>query len=188
MNTFSRRSLRFGILAVVAAAAAVALAACGSSDNGSTATAATTPSGNDTVSMMTVDGAGSVLVDSQGNALYTPDQEASGKIMCTGECNAVWMPLTTAGTTKPTAASNVSGKLGTVKRPDGSTQVTLDGKPLYTFTEDGGPGNVTGDGVTDNFGGQSFTWHVIGGNGSSSSGGGSATTTQSSSSSGGYSY
>jgi predicted lipoprotein with Yx(FWY)xxD motif len=186
MNTFSRRSLRFAILAVVAAAAAVALAACGSSDNGSTATAATTPSGNDTVSMMTVDGAGSVLVDSQGNALYTPDQEASGKIMCTGECNAVWMPLT-AGNTKPTAASNVSGKLGTVKRPDGSTQVTLDGKPLYTFTEDGGPGNVTGDGVTDSFGGQSFTWHVIGDTGSSSSGGGSGTTTQSSSS-GGYSY
>ena len=185
MNIFSIRS---GLLAVVAIATAIGLAACGGSDdNGSSATAATTSSGNDTVAMQTIGDAGSVLVDSQGNALYTPDQEANGKILCTGECVSEWVPLTVQGNAKPTAASDVSGQLGTVKRPDGSEQVTLDGAPLYTFAEDGGPGQVTGDGEADSFGGQSFTWHVVGGEGASGSGG-SQSDSSDSSSSGGYSY
>ena len=184
MNIFSIRS---GLLAVVAIAATTGLAACGGSDDdGSSATAATSSSSGDTVAMQTIGDAGSVLVDSQGNALYTPEQEANGKILCTGECESEWMPLTVKGNSKPTAASNVSGQVGTVKRPDGSEQVTLDGAPLYTFAEDGGPGQVTGDGESDSFGGQSFTWHVIGGEGATGSGGGSQG--DSSDSSGGYSY
>jgi predicted lipoprotein with Yx(FWY)xxD motif len=186
MNMFSIRS---GLLAIVAIAAAAGLAACGGSDdNGSSATAATSSSSNDTVAMQTIGDAGSVLVDTQGNALYTPDQEANGKILCTGECASEWMPLTVKGNANPTAASDVSGKVGTVKRPDGSEQVTLDGAPLYTFAEDGGPGQVTGDGEGDSFGGQSFTWHVIGGEGATGSGGGSQSDSSDSSSSGGYSY
>ncbi len=47
-----------------------------------------------------------------------------------------------------------------MKRPDGAEQVTLDGAPLYAFAEDS-PGQVTGDGVQDSFGGKAFTWHVI---------------------------
>ncbi len=60
----------------------------------------------------------------------------------------------------PTGSADVTGMLGTVKRPDGTGQVTLDGAPLYTFAEDS-PGQVTGDGVQDSFGGKDFTWHVI---------------------------
>jgi predicted lipoprotein with Yx(FWY)xxD motif len=58
----------------------------------------------------------------------------------------------------PTAADGV-GKLGTVKRPDGTMQVTAAGKPLYTFVQDS-PGKVTGDGFSDDFNGQKFTWNA----------------------------
>ena len=77
----------------------------------------------------------------------------------------------------------MSGNVGVVKRPDGTSQVTLDGKPLYRFTQDGGPGKVTGDGAMDSFGGQQFSWHVVS-TGKSSSGSGS----NSNSNSGGGSY
>jgi predicted lipoprotein with Yx(FWY)xxD motif len=47
--------------------------------------------------------------------------------------------------------------VGTIRR-DGFTQVTLNGKPVYTFVEDGGRrGEAQGDGIR-NFGG---VWHVF---------------------------
>ena len=168
------------LVTTLAVVAALGLAACGNSDaNGSSATAATSSSGGETVSTATIDGS-QVLVDANGNALYTPDQEANGKIMCTGSCEAIWMPLTTGAGAKPTAAADVSGTLGTIKRPDGSLQVTLAGAPLYTFAEDGGPGKVTGDGVSDQFGSKSFTWQVVGAGGSTESEPAETTTSSSS--------
>jgi predicted lipoprotein with Yx(FWY)xxD motif len=112
-----------------------------------------------------------VLVDSKGDALYTNDQDRTGMVSCTNGCTSVWPPLTTTG--KPTAASDVSGTVGVVKRSDGTRQVTLDGKPLYRFAEDGGPGKVNGDGAKDSFGGQQFSWHVVSTGKSSSSSGSS---------------
>ena len=54
--------------------------------------------------------------------------------------------------------------------------MTFEGKPLYTFVEDNAPNTVTGNGVSDSFGGMSFTWHVASteavSGGSTSSGGG----------------
>jgi predicted lipoprotein with Yx(FWY)xxD motif len=161
-------------------AAAVALAACG---GGGGATAAST--GATAVSTQNIGGAGTVLVDSSGQALYASDQEAAaGKVLCTGACNSFWMPVTADG--KVTGSSSVTGKLGTVKRPDGSTQATYNGMPLYSFTQDQS-GTVTGDGFKDAFGGQQFTWHVITvGNSSASNGGGGGSASSSGGS--GYSY
>ena len=139
--------------------AAVALAACGSSgsygSNGSPATASS--GGAAAVAVKNVDGVGNVLVDSSGRALYSPDQEASGKVLCTGACTTFWMPLAAADGT-PTAAAGVA-QLGVIDRPDGTKQVTAAGKPLYTFTEDS-PGEVKGNGFADAFGSQHFTWHA----------------------------
>lgn len=141
---------------IAAVAATVAIAGCGSDDSGSTPSGAAAQSNSGTtVSVKTLDGVDKVLVDSSGAALYTPDQEAGGKILCTGDCTSEWMPLTVSSG-KPDGAS----KLATIKRPDGTRQVTLMGKPLYTFVEDGA-GKVTGDGFEDDFGGQHFTWHVM---------------------------
>jgi len=140
------------------ALAVLALSACGGSGNAASPAAGTTGSSSDTVSTADVQGVGTVLVDSKGMALYSPDQEKSGTIMCTTGCTAIWVPLTVSGS--PTGSSDIASKLGTVMRPDGATQVTFDGKPLYTFAEDSGPDTVTGDGAKDSFGGTSFTWHV----------------------------
>ncbi len=144
-----------GLLTIGAVAASLALAACGgggSSDSAAPATAGTT------VAIKSIDGIGDVLVDPGGKALYSSDVEADGKVRCTGACTSFWTPLTT-DSAKPTASAD-AGKLGVVKRPDGASQVTVDGKPLYTFTEDA-PGKVAGNGFSDAFDGRHFTWSAV---------------------------
>ena len=178
MKTLASRPL---ILTSIAIAFALGLAACGGSDD---STATTGGAAGDTVAVSSVSGTGEVLVDSGGNALYTPDQEASGKISCTGACESEWMPLTISGSSQPTASSDVGGEVSTVKRPGGGEQVTFDGAPLYTFVEDGGPGKVTGDGFADQFDGKQFTWHVVRPSGSNAAAPSTTTTTDSG---GGYS-
>ena len=187
---------RAPLLAVAAMALiAIGLAACGGSSNSSdTASAAanTTAGGSDTVTTKSVSGVGTVLVDSQGQTLYTNNQDSEMNIACTGSCTAIWVPLMAPSSGQPTSSDQaVQSKLGTVNSKGGS-QVTWGGMPLYTFVQDS-PGQVTGNGFTDNFGGTSFTWtvastgHVSSSAGStttSSSGGGSG----SSGSSGGYGY
>jgi predicted lipoprotein with Yx(FWY)xxD motif len=137
----------------------LALAACGgggdSSAGGSTSSSGAAP----VVSTATVDGVGPVLVDAEGMALYAADEEAGGEVVCTGSCASVWEPLTVSSG-MPSADDGVDGTLGVTTRPDGARQVTLDGRPLYRFTEDTDAGTVTGNGVSDSFDGKSFTWHV----------------------------
>jgi predicted lipoprotein with Yx(FWY)xxD motif len=168
-------------------AAAVTLAACGGGGGGD---ATATPSaGTDTVSTQDIGGAGTVLVDSTGKALYVSDQEkAAGKVLCDGACNSFWEPLTVQG--NATSSSSLPGKVGVVKRPDGAMQATYNGDPLYSFTQEGA-GEVTGDGFKDAFDGEQFMWNVVAigntGGGSSNAGGGS-TGTGSSGGGSGYSY
>jgi predicted lipoprotein with Yx(FWY)xxD motif len=145
---------------------ALSLAACGGSNNDNEATAGATPS-------TTVSLDNGLLVDSTGAALYTSEQEKTGTVMCTNGCTQIWLPLKAPSSGQPTAGDGVSGKVGTVKRPDGARQVTLDGRPLYRFAEDTEKGKATGDNVSDSFGGQKFTWHAEGDSGSSSGGGNS---------------
>ena len=154
MNVY-RRTAALSVVSLVIAA--LALSACGSNGDSTNAIAAA-GTGGATVMTASVDGVGTVLVDANGDALYSPSQEANGMIHCTGSCAQIWKPVTASGA--PTGSADVTGKLGTVKRPDGTEQVTLDGAPLYTFAEDS-PGQVNGDGVQDSFGGRDFTWHVI---------------------------
>ena len=140
-------------------ALALAASACGGVSGG--AAPGSSVSGTATmVSVKHVDGVGNVLVDAKSQALYSPDQEAGGKVRCTGSCTSIWVPLTLSGSTKPTGTSDVRGNLGTADRPDGAVQITYKGKPLYTFVEDTSPGTVTGNGFKDMFDGRQFTWHV----------------------------
>jgi predicted lipoprotein with Yx(FWY)xxD motif len=169
--------------ALIATALVLLATACGGGSSASAAQTPTAPNPAKTVSVVKVDGVGSVLVDSEAMALYSPAQEANGTIACTGSCTSIWVPLTLPmGQSAPTGTAGLGSKLGTVQRPDGSTQVTFDGKPLYTFAEDSGPGVVSGDDFSDSFDGTSFTWHVA------SIGAASGNSSSSSSSNGPYGY
>ena len=91
---------------------------------------------------------GSILVDGQGRSLYlfTNDTQNSGASTCTGDCLTNWPPL--LSTEAPTAGDGVdAAKLGTITRDDGTTQVTYNGWPLYLYSGDTAPGDVTGQGV-----------------------------------------
>jgi predicted lipoprotein with Yx(FWY)xxD motif len=191
-------NLRRAPLFTFAAAALVAigLTACGgssNSDGNSTTSAATTGGGGQTVSTKSVSGVGTVLVDSSGQALYTNNRDSGMNVACTASCNAIWVPLMAPSGGQPNSSYQaVQSKLGALK----SGQVTFGGKPLYTFVQDS-PGQVTGNGVTDNFGGTSFTWTVAstgkvtaGSTSTGSSSGSSSTSTSSGSGSsgGGYGY
>jgi len=188
MNRRRAPLLTVAVMALVA----IGLAACGgssnSSDSASAAANTTAAGGSDTVSTKSISGVGTVLVDSHGNALYTNNQDSGMNVACTGSCAAIWVPLMAPSSGQPTSSDQaVQTKLGMVKSKSGS-QVTFGGKPLYTFVQDS-PGQVTGNGFTDNFGGTSFTWTVASMGQVSSA----ATTTSSGSSSsgssgGGYGY
>jgi predicted lipoprotein with Yx(FWY)xxD motif len=143
------------LIAGAALAASLVLAACG--DN-SEETAAPAGGGGQTVALKSIDGIGDVLVDAGGKALYASDVESDGKVHCTDGCTSFWEPLT-LDSGSPTAADGV-GKLGVIKRADGARQVTADGKLLYTFSEDSA-GEVEGNGFSDDFDGEHFTWNAV---------------------------
>ena len=87
-----------------------------------------------------------VLVNSRGMTLYTLSAETHGRFICsTNVCLSLWKPLVVAHGATPAGAK----LLATVKRPDGRTQVTYRGRPLYTFNEDKKPGDVKGNGFKD---------------------------------------
>jgi predicted lipoprotein with Yx(FWY)xxD motif len=158
------------IAGLAAVATAGLIAACsGGSSSASAGAGSTQGSGGGTqqaaagltISSRQVSGAGTVLTNQAGRTLYTPEQEASGSIKCTGSCLSFWFPVTMAQGATPHAASGVTGKLGSVKRPDnGDLQLTYNGDPLYTFRLDGASGQAHGNNFTDSFGGQTFLWHV----------------------------
>lgn len=149
-----RRGHLGGLLRGIGIAAGLGvLAACGSAQVGSP---------DDVVSAKDVSGLERVLVDGDGMTLYVAEQEASRKIACTGGCVELWEPLTVPKDTELSSDDGLASSLSTVRRPDGGgTQVTYQGYPLYTFTEDSGAGELTGNDVTDEFGGTSFTWHAM---------------------------
>ena len=114
-----------------------------------------------------------VLVDRRGKTLYTLSAETHGRFICTTKVGlSLWTPLVVAHGTTPAGAK----LLATVRRPDGRTQVTYRGRPLYTFTEDTKTGDVKGNGFKD-----VGTWLAATTNGT-------ATATATPPSGGGYSY
>jgi predicted lipoprotein with Yx(FWY)xxD motif len=149
------------VAALAVAAATAVLVGCGGG-NGSASAAGSSAGGGAgiTISSRQVSGVGTVLTDQSGKTLYTPEQEANGTIKCTGSCTSFWFPVTVANGATPHAGSTLTGKLSSIQRPDGSSQVTYNGEPLYTFKLDSGPGQAHGNDFTDSFGGQSFVWHA----------------------------
>jgi predicted lipoprotein with Yx(FWY)xxD motif len=131
---------------------------------GSTPTAGT-GSGSKRVAKALHLGGRTLLTTTSGHTLYSLSAERHGKFICTeaSGCTAIWHPLTIAAGVTPQGPV----KLGTIRRPEGTVQVTYRGLPLYTFTADKKRGQVKGDGLKD-----VGTWHPASGSGRT----GSATT------------
>jgi predicted lipoprotein with Yx(FWY)xxD motif len=83
---------------------------------------------------------------SNGRTLYTfnSDSAGSGVSNCNGACASRWPPLTVAAGTVPGGGTGASGQLGTIRRSDGTTQVTYNGLPLYFFAGDSAAGQTNG--------------------------------------------
>jgi predicted lipoprotein with Yx(FWY)xxD motif len=172
-RTNKRRSpIARSLTAAAAGLAALALAAagCGDSSDGQQAAGYGAPSPSATASGQAPAAGGSggasvalansnlgkILVDGKGQTLYLFEADKGTASTCDGACASAWPPLTTAG--QPIAGSGVSAsKLGTTERSDGTTEVTYNGHPLYTFAGDAAPGQTTGQG-SDGFGAK---WYVL---------------------------
>jgi predicted lipoprotein with Yx(FWY)xxD motif len=159
-----RRLLPLGLIAL----AGLLAAACGSSGSGSSsptttgapattqpATSGTSAGSTTTVKLQKVGSFGSILVNAQGQVLYTFTKNGVS-VPCSGSCLAVWPPAPLpTGVTTPTGPAGV-GTLGTTTS-NGPTQLTVGGLPLYTYDGDSGPGVASGNNV-DSFGG---IWKVV---------------------------
>lgn len=87
-----------------------------------------------------------VLVNRSDHTLYQLSVERKGHFICTNSaCLSVWKPLIVPKGTKPVGRV----PLGVVRRPDGRSQVTYKGGPLYSFAQDTRPGDARGQGFRD---------------------------------------
>jgi predicted lipoprotein with Yx(FWY)xxD motif len=110
-------------------------------------------SGGRAVLKTAIVGGATVLTNAQGFTLYWFAPDTPARSACTGVCAGYWPPLT--GT--PAAGPGVTGTLGTIKRPGGTTQVTYNRHPLYTYVGDTAPGQAFGNNLNLNGG----LWHEM---------------------------
>ena len=123
-----------------------------------TSTPATVKTGTSTL--------GRIVVDGKSRTLYLFEKDKHGKSTCSGACAQSWPPLLTKGAPRAGTAAKAS-LLGTTRRADGTTQVTYNKHPLYTFAGDQGKrGATTGEGL-DAFGAR---WYVVAAKGTEKTG------------------
>jgi predicted lipoprotein with Yx(FWY)xxD motif len=94
-----------------------------------------------------------VLANSQGRTVYwfVPDSPTASK--CYGACASYWPPVHGPAV----AGAGVPGRLGSIRRTDGSEQATYNGHPLYTYIGDSAPGQAHGNNINLNGG----VWHEV---------------------------
>jgi predicted lipoprotein with Yx(FWY)xxD motif len=160
------------------AALALGLAACANNSSSSAGggglyggggtTSAPAATGAAAVESAKVPGVGTVLTNGNGQTLYLFEADTGTTSTCTGQCAAVWPALTTSG--NATATMGATGSmLGTTTRDDGSTQVTYNGHPLYTYSGDTTSGQANGEGL-NTYGG---LWYAVTTAGAAAKGSGS---------------
>jgi predicted lipoprotein with Yx(FWY)xxD motif len=90
--------------------------------------------------------AGPVIANGAGMTLYVfvDDLLTRAPSACVGDCMNDWPPALVRG--KVREVGNVTGHIGTVVRFGKERQLTMDGRPLYTFSGDK-PGEIRGNGI-----------------------------------------
>lgn len=102
--------------------------------------------------------AGKVVVDDKGMTVYIFDKDRKGAASsaCKGPCLAKWPVV--HGTADKVELKGVSGKVSSIKGPDGKPQLALNGMPLYYFVKDKAARETKGQGAMK-------VWWVVGANG-----------------------
>jgi predicted lipoprotein with Yx(FWY)xxD motif len=148
-----RRSTGTVLAALVVGA--LTLAACG----GGSVTTLSSPPTTDTGLTLTVQHspAGAILATGSGATLYdfVPDTPTRSACLNDG-CVFQWPPLASTGAVRVGAGVN-RALVGTLRRPDGSTQLSYGGHPLYTYNMDVKAGMVTGQAIDQDGG----LWYVL---------------------------
>lgn len=109
---------------------------------------------------------GTVVTDVDGFTLYRFDKDTAKPTpttTCVDACATTWPPVTVDPKGKLALEGVDTGAIGMVLRPDGTSQLTLGGWPIYRYTGDTGPGTAAGQGM----GG---TWFAITPDGKKASG------------------
>jgi predicted lipoprotein with Yx(FWY)xxD motif len=98
-----------------------------------------------------------VLAAPSGRTLYRLKPETARHVLCGKDCLVFWPALTVKSkTTKVKLPDGIKGKVGYLKRGK-RWQVTLGGKPLYTYSGDSAAHQVNGQNIKT-FGG---TWFAL---------------------------
>jgi predicted lipoprotein with Yx(FWY)xxD motif len=90
---------------------------------------------------------GSVIVDGKGMTAYffNKDTANSGTSACTGQCATLWQAITSTSATP--SVSGVTATVATITGVAGGKQITINGRPIYTYSKDTAPGDTNGEGV-----------------------------------------
>lgn len=83
------------------------------------------------------------LVDGEGMSLYLFTEDEAGPSTCYDDCAEARPPVLVEGQVAFEDGVDL-GLVGTEEREDGSVQLTYDGWPLYTFTQDQDAGDMSG--------------------------------------------
>lgn len=143
-----------------AGAATLMLAACGGSGggyggSGGSASAGTAKAAAGKITVGSTS-AGHVLVDAKGMTLYAFAPDSRGHSTCTGSCLAYWPPAP-GKDARSGATGKVTAHLGTIKRSGGTSQLTVNGYPMYTYVGDTKAGQDNGQGQNSSGG----LWWVV---------------------------
>ncbi len=123
----------------------------GTSNGGSTGTASGTGGTTQTLTLNTSNSPtlGTYLVATNGMTLYKFANDRPGVSTCTGTCASIWLPYTVQSSSSLAGALAVTGKIGTISRPNGALQVTYNNAPLYFYKNDSAPGDTKGQGIAN---------------------------------------
>lgn len=131
-------------------------------EQATTSTAATSEEETETSGADVMDGVhvadsdlGEILVDPDGFTMYIFTADSGGESTCYDACATLWPPI---AADTPISSDVDEAMFGSTTRTDGMEQLTVGDMPLYLYTPDTSPGDVTGQGFNG-------VWFVVDGDG-----------------------
>lgn len=108
----------------------------------------------DVVAKVGTSSLGKIVVNGKGMSAYYFDMDKahSGVSVCTGICSANW-PAIVSTTAKP-HVTGIKGVVSSIPLKGGKHQITINGRPIYTFAFDKAVGQIKGQGAQG-------VWYVV---------------------------